>query len=150
MTPPRRGRLKRRGTSQGISYGVSFDYAGQEFYVHFGGDWEGWSDERAADEQRYLMAKVNRGEWTPSVTDPSAKPANTAMPTFQVEASEWLHRRKLKAGDPEGRSKTIGDLEWRIKLVMDKFGPVPLDQVDYALADEFVEELCEERLTIER
>jgi hypothetical protein len=48
-----------------------------------------------------------------------------------------------------GRSATIADLEWRLKLVMDKFGPVSLDRVDYALADEFVSELCEERLGIE-
>src|SRR5829696_8040211 len=118
MTPPRRGRLKRRRTTQGISYGVSFDYAGEEFYVHFGGDWEGWSDERAADEQRYLMSKVNRGEWAPPVQERLALPTSVALPTFQVEASEWLHRRKLKAGDPDGTSATIGDLEWRLKLVM--------------------------------
>jgi integrase len=150
MTPPRRGRLKRRRTSQGTSYGVSFDYSGEEFYVHFGGDWEGWSAERAADEQRYLMGKVNRGEWKPPVKQAPVKPAPAEKPTFQVEASEWLHRRKLKAGDPEGTSSTIGDLVWRLRLVMDKFGAVPLDQLDYALADELVSELCEERLEIER
>jgi len=34
--------------------------------------------------------------------------------------------------------------------VIGKFGPVPADRVDYALADELVTELCEERLAIER
>lgn len=95
------------------------------------------------------MGKVRRGEWTPPVREEPSRPVDVALPTFQVEASEWLHRRKVKAGDPEGRSATIGDLEWRRKLVMDKFGPVPLDRVDYALADELVSELCEERLAIE-
>ncbi len=33
--------------------------------------------------------------------------------------------------------------------MIDKFGPVPIDRIDYALADELVSELCEERLTIE-
>ena len=150
MTPPRRGRLKRRRTSQGISYGVSFDYAGEEFYVHFGGDWDGWSDERAADEQRYLMGKVNRGEWQPPVRQAPVRSSDAAPPTFQVAASEWLHRRKLKAGDPDGQSRTVVDLTWRLRLVMDKFGQVPIDRVDYALADELVSELCEERLEIER
>jgi integrase len=150
MTPPRRGRLKRRRTSQGTSFGVAFDYAGQEFYVHFGGHWEGWSEERAAEEQRFLMGKVNRGEWSPPAPAAVPKPDRGALPTFQVEASEWLHRLKLKAGDPEGRSATIGDLEWRLRFVMDKCGPVPIDRVDYALADELVSELCEERLVIER
>jgi hypothetical protein len=72
------------------------------------------------------------------------------VPTFQVEASQWLHRHKLRAGDPEGRSKTIRDLEWRLSVVMDKFGRVPIDAIDFALADELVMELCEERSAIER
>ena len=72
------------------------------------------------------------------------------MPTFQIEASQWLHRRKLRAGDPDARSKTIRDLEWRLSVVMDRFGPVPIDAIDFALADELVVDLCEERSAIER
>ena len=67
-----------------------------------------------------------------------------------MEASQWLHGRKVRAGDLEGRSKTIRDLEWRLSVVMDKFGPAPIDQVDFGLADELVVELCEERAAIER
>ena len=119
--------------------------------MHFGGEWEGWDEERAAEEQRFLMEKVNRGEWTagrrPSRRRCSRPPVT---PTFQVEASQWLHRRKLSAGDPDGRSKTIRDLEWRLSVVMDKFGPEPIDALDFALADELVVELCEERAAIER
>lgn len=33
---------------------------------------------------------------------------------------------------------------------MDKLGPVPIDEIDFALADELVVELCEERAAIER
>ena len=150
MPRPRRGTLKRRSTKQGTSFGVSFSYRGEEFYVHFGGDWEGWDAERAAEEQRFLMEKVNRGEWTPTTSRVASMSESGVMPTFQVEASQWLHRRKLIAGDPEGRSKTIRDLEWRLSVVMDKFGPEPLDRVDFALADEVVVELCEERSAIER
>jgi hypothetical protein len=50
------------------------------------------------------MAKVNRGEWTPPREPSRERPPRT--PTFQL-ASEWLHRQKLKAGDPEGVSTTI-------------------------------------------
>ena len=149
MPRPRRGTLKRRSTKRGTSYGVSFSYRGEEFYVHFGGDWKGWDEERAAEEQRFLMEKVNRGEWTRTTRAPSMSEP-TVMPTFQVEASQWLHRRKLIAGDPDGRSKTIRDLEWRLAVVMDKFGPEPIDRLDFALADELVVELCEERAAIER
>ena len=76
--------------------------------------------------------------------------AEAIVPTFQVEASQWLHRRKLMTGDLDGRSKTIRDLEWRLSVVMDKFGSEPIDRVDFALADELVVELCEERAAIER
>lgn len=56
----------------------------------------------------------------------------------------------IAPGDPDGRTKTIRDLEWRLSVVMDKFGPEPIDRVDFALADELAAELCEERAAIER
>ena len=149
MARPRRGTLKRRRTKQGTSYGLAFTYRGEEFYEHFGGEWEGWDEERAAEERRFLMEKVNRGQWTPAKAEPQRGLAAEVSPTFQVEASQWLHRRKVRAGDLEGRSKTIRDLEWRLSVVMDKFGPEPIDRVDFALADELVIELCEERAAIE-
>lgn len=129
---------------------MAFSRRGQQVYVHLGGEWEGWDEERAAEEQRFLMEKVNRGEWSPPPTDSVPGAAGGPLPTFQVEASEWLYRRRLRAGDIEGKSKTIRDLEWRLSVVMDKFGPVLIGRVDFALADELVVELCEERSAIER
>lgn len=148
MPPPRRGTLRRNSTAQGISYGVQFSLDNVLHYVHLGGEWEGWDDQRAAEEQQFLIEKVNRGEWHPPTKEDS--PRIEPPPTFQIEASEWLYRQKMRAGDPESGSKTIGDLEWRLSVVMDKFGPVPIDQIDFALADELVVELCEERAAIER
>ena len=148
MARPRRGRLKRNPTRRGISYGVAFGYRGREYYVHLGGDWEGWNEERAALEQRFLMEKVNRGEWEAPKAEARPVLEKPTTPVFEVEASEWLHRHKLKTGDLDGTSKTVRDLEWRLSVVMDRFGPVPIDQIDYALADELVVELCEERSAI--
>jgi integrase len=148
MSRPRRGTLIRRATSRGPSYGVAFSYRGARHYEHFGGEWEGWNEERAALEQRFLMEKVNRGEWAPPAREPPAAPPGP-MPTFQLEASKWLHRQQIRAGDLEARSKTIRDLRWRLSVVMDRFGPLPLDRVDFAAADELVIELCDERLAIE-
>src|SRR5512133_3040189 len=108
----RTGTLRRKRSARGVSYGVQFSYRGEEHYVHFGGSWEGWTEERAAQEQGYLMAKVNRGEWQPPAAVVEVeRPAR--VPTFQLLASEWLHRQKLTAGDPDGDSQTIRDLEWR-------------------------------------
>jgi integrase len=150
MARPRRGTLKRTQTKRGISYGVAFSYRSRQYFVRLGGEWEGWDDARAREEQRFLMEKVNRGEWSPLRSAPQPVPASSPPPTFEVEASEWLHRRKLRADDVDGRSKTIQDLEWRLSVVMDKFGPVAIDRIDFALADELVTELCAERGAIER
>jgi hypothetical protein len=108
MGRPRTGELVRKRTGQGMTYAVRFSYRGERHFVMLGAESDGWTEERAIAEQGYLMAKVNRGEWTPP-TGPA--PPRTAAPTFQVEASEWLHRQAMKAGDPERRSKTIRDLE---------------------------------------
>ena len=67
-----------------------------------------------------------------------------------MRTSLWLHRRQIRTGDPDGRTKTTRDLQWRLSVVMDTFGPRRLDQIDFALADELVFALCHERLEIER
>src|SRR3954469_25188879 len=75
MARPRRGTLRHRHTTQGVSYTVQFSYRGEEHYVHLGGSWEGWTEQRAVEEQGYLMAKVNRGEGTPAPREPLPAPA---------------------------------------------------------------------------
>jgi integrase len=148
MARPRTGELVRKRTSQGTTWAVRFSYRGERHFVHLGAESEGWTEERAVVEQGYLMAKVNRGEWTPPPAEP--EPARTAAPRFQVEASEWLHRQAIKASDPERRSNTIRDLEWCLSVVMDVFGPIAIDRLSYRHAEDLVGRLVEERLAIER
>jgi hypothetical protein len=57
------------------------------------------------------------------------------------------YRTRQTLPDPDG--KTARDLEWRLSVVMDTFGPVPVDRVDEALAEDLVTELRTERLAIE-
>jgi hypothetical protein len=96
MARPRRGTLKRRPTTQGNSYGEAFTYRGQEFHMHFRGEWKGSDEGCAAGVQRFLMEKVSCGQWTED--PPPSGVAAAVSPTFQVEASQWLHRRKIRAG----------------------------------------------------
>src|SRR3954447_19626151 len=126
MSPRRTGVLVVNRTTQGRTFAVRFAYRGERHFVMLGAESEGWTEERAVAEQRYLMAKVNRGEWSPAA--PEAARARTVAPTFQLAASEWLHRQAIRAGDPERRSKTMRDLEWRLSVVMDVFGPIPIDR----------------------
>src|SRR3954452_15305336 len=78
MARTRRGTLRRRQTTQGVSYTVQFSYRGEEHYVYLGGSWEGWTEQRAVEEQGYLMAKINRGEWRPAPPEPLPAPAGAA------------------------------------------------------------------------
>jgi hypothetical protein len=42
------------------------------------------------------------------------------------------------------------DLEWRLSVVMDVFGPIPIDRLSYRHAEDLVGQLVRERLAIER
>jgi integrase len=148
MARPRTGEFVRKRTSQGMTYAVRFSYRGERHFVKLGSEWEGWTEERAIAEQGYLMAKVNRGEWTPP--EPEPERTRAAAPTFQIEASEWLQRQAIKASDPYRRSKTIRDLEWCLSVVMDVFGPIRIDRLSYRHAEDLVGRLVQERLDIER
>lgn len=143
MARPRTGSIRRNRTTLGTSYGLRFSYRGQEIYHHFGGSWEGWTEERVADERAYVMAQVDRGEYVPPVRE-AAPRETSAMPTFQVFASIFLARKKGRVA-----AKTYQDLEWRLVTAMNHFGPRRLDAINEALIDEFVDEKLRERQAIE-
>ena len=149
MARPLKGQIKVRQTTRGESFGVAFRLRGEPHYVHFGGSWEGWSLGRAEVERDFLIEKVNRGEWTPAPrTQPApalAPPA--AVPSFAAFSAEWLDRERRRLDDPTG--KTARDLEWRLSVVMHAFGPLEVDAVTEALAEDLVDELRRERLEIE-
>jgi hypothetical protein len=114
MSRPRTGNLK-PPRSPGDLYGVEFSLHGERHYVSFPGS-EGWDDVRAVDEQRYLMEKVNRGEWEPERAAPA--PATTRVPLYRDFAAESLARRIRKlegttdASAPP-RSSTTCRSAWR-------------------------------------
>jgi hypothetical protein len=93
MSPRRTGVLVVNRTTQGRTFAVRFAYRGQRHSVLLGAEADGWTEERAVAEQHYLMAKVNRGEWRPPA--PETERVRIAAPTFQIEASEWLHRQAI-------------------------------------------------------
>ena len=93
MPRPRTGTIRRKQTKLGVSYGLRIPWRGTEIYHHFGGSWEGWTEQRVEDERRYLLAQVDRGEYVPQRAVASPGPDSATVPTFQVFASVVLAER---------------------------------------------------------
>jgi integrase len=134
MARPRTGSIRRQPTALGISYGLQFWYRGKRLYHHIGGEWEGWTEARVEAERTFVMQLVARGEYVPQRTEPGPPAREDEVPTFQLFASIVLDRKRQRVGD-----QRLKDLEWRLRTAMDHFGRYPLDKIDVALADEFVD-----------
>ena len=143
MPRPRTGTIRRKQTQLGTSYGLRIPWRGGEIYHHLGGSWEGWTEGRAAEEQRYVMAQVDRGEYVPPRRPAEPPTGPNSAPTFQVFASVVLARKKQRVA-----AKTVADLEWRLRTAIDHFGPYRLGLIDTRLADEFVDQMLREREAI--
>jgi hypothetical protein len=140
MPRPRTGTIIRKQTSLGTSYGLRFSYRGEKVYHHVGGSWDGWTEERVEAERVHVMGEVQRGEYVPPQSAAAPAPARDELPTFQVLASIVLARKKRRVAE-----KTYKDLEWRLVTAMDHFGNYRVDEIDVAVADDFVEKKLVER-----
>jgi integrase len=145
MPRPRTGTIRRKPTALGVSYGLRLWYRGKRIYHHLGGEWEGWTEERAKAEREFVMHLVARGEYVPQRREPMPSAGEEEVPTFQVFASLVLDRKRRRVGD-----KRLEDLEWRLRTAMDHFGKYPLDKIDVALADDFVDLRLRERERIDQ
>ena len=144
MPRPRTGTIRRKPTAHGISYGLRLWYRGKRIYHHLGGEWEGWTEERAKAEHEFVMQLVARGEYVPQRREPSSA-GEEEDPTFQVFASLVLDRKRRRVGD-----KRLEDLEWRLRTAMDHFGKYRLDKINLALVDDFVDRKLRERERIDQ
>jgi hypothetical protein len=108
MPRPRTGSIRRKQTTLGIAHGLRFKYRGEEHYHHLGGSWEGWTDERADEDRRYVMAQVERGEYVPQRRDAAPPIGVGDVPTFQVLASLVLDRVRRRVAS-RGAMTSNGD-----------------------------------------
>src|SRR4051794_677751 len=131
---PRRGNLK-APKRPGDRWAVEFSLRGQRQYVSFP-DSANWDRDRAEGEQRFLMEKVNRGEWKPPprAPEPDTRPAEA--PLYAEVAALALARQIKRVDEPEG--KRARQLEYQLSIGLDLLGPRPVDQVDEAAVEEMV------------
>src|SRR4051794_39369372 len=138
---PRRGNLK-APKRPGDRWAVEFSLHGERQYVSFPGS-ANWDRDRAEAEQRFLMEKVNRGEWaTPPRTPAPAAPAEA--PVYAEVAALALARQVKRLDDPDGAR--AHQLEYQLSIGLDLLGPRPVDQVDEAAIEELVDALIDQRL----
>ena len=147
MSRPRTGYLK-SPRNAGDLYGVEFSLHGERYYVSFPGS-EEWEREQAVDEQRFLMEKVNRGEWVPPEAAPApARP--THAPLYRDFAAESLARRIRKLeGTADRVKKRAAEIEYHLSIGMELLGPLPVDAVDENAVEDLVMALRDQRLAVE-
>lgn len=112
MPRPATGNIRVRQTAKnGASYAARFTAYGNREFITLGTEAEGWTMDRAERELTYILARVERGEWTPPKTESPAPPVGAlkVVPTFHEFASDWY---RLK--EPEVRENTAAVYRWEL------------------------------------
>lgn len=124
------GEVLRRKVKGGTVYAIRFRAYGKRPYITLGGTEDGWSQQRAEQELRHVLADVERGVWQPPTRTPEPEPSHL-VPTFHEFASQWLANR-----EPELRPKTIENYKWQLSnhllphfaaMLINEIGPADVD-----------------------
>src|SRR3954451_2692892 len=145
---PRTGQLDIRETDRGKGFAARIRFNGERIRVRFGGDWEGWTETRAADELDYIVKQIERGEWIPPVDEQPTVSQLRDLTTFQVFASMFLAKQEARI---EGgrESSTFRQLNYRLEIAVDHIGHLALDAISESVIDDMVLALLEERRRID-
>jgi hypothetical protein len=117
MPPPRRGSIRRKQTQLGTSYALRIRWQGKQHYHYLGGDWEGWTEERAQSELRYVTAQIERGEYMPPKPSPHhprrrgrSQPSRCSRRSCWHARSDGLRRSRIatSSGDCGSQWTTSG------------------------------------------
>lgn len=142
MPRPASGTIDKRETSLGTSYRAKVRYQGQRYTLTFGGEWEGWTEERATEELDYVMRQIARGEWIPPQREAPEPPPDRQRYRYRDVAALLLKKQEVKLGGKS--SKTYKDLEWRLSISCDYIGDKYIERLDESAIDDMVLELLKE------
>src|SRR3954468_13283034 len=145
---PRTGQGDIRETDRGKVFAARIRFNGERIRVRFGGDWEGWTETRAADELDYIVKQIERGEWIPPVDEQPPVSQLRDLTTFQVFASMFLAKQEARI---EGgrESSTFRQLKYRLEIAVDHIGHLALEAISESVIDDMVLALLEERRRID-
>jgi integrase len=148
MSRPRSGTLVAKPTTRGPMYAVRFSYRGRRVFHRIGGEWEGWTRERAEEERQYVMQQVERGEYVPPEREETPALPLAAEEPFQITASLYLSRKAARLSGGE-QGNTYKALEWALRVAVDHFGKVATNQIHEASIEDFVTQKLLERRAID-
>jgi integrase len=141
------GTIVRRDTNRGRVWALKVSHRGERYSVRLGGDWEGWSEARAAEERDHVARLISRGEWVPPTRNVPATASNVgAADSFAIVASVWLDARSKRLTS----EKSIADLRWRLGVAVQHIGQWPISEITEATIDDMVTSLLTERAEIEK
>lgn len=117
---------------EGYAFALRFTAYGKRRYVSLGRPEDGWTEQKAEEELRVVLAGVRDGTWEP--WEPVAEPEQPEdEPTFHVFASEWFDATR-----DEWRESTRLDYEWQLRVhLLPFFEHHRLSQVTIAEVDRY-------------
>ncbi len=139
-----KGAVVKNPTRDGHVFALRFTAYGKRRYVTLGRPEDGWTEHRAEEELRRVLAEVRDGTWKPwERAEEPERPDEE--PTFHEFASEWFEARS-----GEWREATRLDYQWQLTVhLLPFFKDHKLSQITIAEVDRYRESKVAEARTIE-
>ena len=119
-------------TAEGVTYSARFRASGKKRCQRLGSTAEGFTRAHAETELAYLLAQVERGDWTAPAA-PAAIDEPRDVPTFHEFASEWYAAR-CPEWKPKTQAAYLGELSDHL---LPFFGSYRLDAIDVEAVDRY-------------
>jgi integrase len=139
-----KGAVVKNPVKGGFAYALRFTAYGERRYVSLGRPEGGWTEHKAEEELRRILAEVRDGMWKP--WQPQEEPEQPEEElTFHEFASEWFEATKS-----EWREATRLDYEWQLQVhVLPFFKDHGLSQITVAEVDRYRESKLADNRAIE-
>ncbi len=139
-----KGAVVKNPVKGGFAYALRFTAYGERRYISLGRPEDGWTEHKAEEELRRILAEVRDGTWKP--WQPREEPEQPEEElTFHEFASEWFEATKS-----EWREATRLDYEWQLQVhLLPFFKDHGLSQITVAEVDRYRESKLADNRAIE-
>src|SRR3954447_19271939 len=129
MAKPASGTIRTKKTKRGDVYSAQVRYGGERPTIRVGGEWEGWTPERAQKELEWIVGAIERGEWEPPDSEPKPEPKSSGKTTYAQAAEAFLAAHAVRL--PSGRDgKTYINDEWKVETTVGYIGGLAVERIN--------------------